>query len=234
VLKPTGLTADVSTTSSVAFHWANPSTGPLPDKYLILNGGTVIGSVPGTVTRYRKGGLAPDTAYQYRIAAERGGTRSAPSDVLVVHTATPPVSAARWQGTWSVAVKIVKGRASIQGARKWTEPWVATPKCASGPCAVRLAVALNGRKFKITLARSGAVYRGKTHATVFPCGKGASAFPIRSALAVRVRLTSAQVASGAWEASAWSGSLTVASPYSSSGNYYCPAATQTASLSGVP
>jgi hypothetical protein len=234
LLKPTGLAADRSTVSSVAFHWADPATGPLPDKYLILHDGKLIGSVPGTVTSYHTGGLAPDTAYQYRIAAERGGKRSVLSAVLVVHTAVPPLSAARWQGTWTVAIKINKGRASIQGARKWTETWVAGPKCASGPCTVRLAAALNGHNFKVTLARSGARYEGTTHSTVFPCGKGSTAFPIRSRLTVRITLKTAHVDNGAWTASAWSGGMVVASPYTSSGNYYCPASTQTASLSGVP
>jgi Protein of unknown function (DUF2510) len=234
LLRPTGLTADPSTVNSVAFHWANPPTGPLPDKYLILHDGKVIGSVPGTVTSYHTGGLAPDTAYQYRIAAERGGKRSVLSAILVVQTAIPPISAARWQGAWSVAIRIIKGRASIQGAKKWNETWVARPKCASGPCTVRLAAAMNGHNFKVTLARSGAKYEGTTHSNVFPCGKGSAAFPIRSRLTVRVTLSKAQVASGAWTASAWSGSLVVASPYTSSGNYYCPASKQTASLSGVP
>ena len=64
-----GLVAGSSTTSSVAFRWAGPASGPPPGKYLILNDGKVIGSVPGTVTSYRGTGLAPATAYQFRVAA---------------------------------------------------------------------------------------------------------------------------------------------------------------------
>jgi fibronectin type III domain protein len=234
LLKPTGLTAGASTISSVAFHWANPASGPPPDKYLVLRGGKVIGSVPGSVTSYHTTGLAPDTAYVYRVAAERGGKRSALSAALVVHTAIPPISAARWQGLSTVAIKIIKGRATIQGTKKWTETWVATPKCTSGPCTVRLAAAMNGHRFKVTMARAGAVYRGTAHSNVFPCGKGSTAFPIRSTLRIRVKLKTAQVTNGAWTASDWSGTMTVVSPYTSSGNYYCPASTQTASLSGAP
>ena len=66
-----GLVAGSSTTSSVAFRWAGPASGPPPGKYLILNDGKVIGSVPGTVTSYRGTGLAPATAYQFRVAAVR-------------------------------------------------------------------------------------------------------------------------------------------------------------------
>src|SRR5579859_3057575 len=117
LLKPTGLTAGTLTTSSVAFHWSNPRTGPLPDKYLILHNGKVIGTVDGSVTSYQATGLAPDTPYQYRIVAERGGKRSVMSAILVVHTAIPPLSAARWQGLWTVAGHITKGSNTITGPK---------------------------------------------------------------------------------------------------------------------
>src|SRR5205823_3703567 len=34
LLRPAGLKAGPASTSSVAFRWASPATGPLPDKYL--------------------------------------------------------------------------------------------------------------------------------------------------------------------------------------------------------
>ena len=95
LLPPAGLKADGSTTSAVMFRWSDPASGPRPDKYQILSSGKVVGLVAGTVTSYRVGGLAPDTAYQYRVAALRDGKRSALSAVLTVNTAAPPVSAAR-------------------------------------------------------------------------------------------------------------------------------------------
>src|SRR5438552_64786 len=98
LLRPAGLTAGPSTTSSVTFRWSRPATGPPPERYVILHDGQVAGSVPGTVTSYRGTGLAPATAYRYRVAAERGGHRSALSPVIVVTTAAPPVPAARLQG----------------------------------------------------------------------------------------------------------------------------------------
>jgi len=69
LLRPAGLTAGPSTTSSVAFRWTGPPTGPPPGRYVILRDGQVAGSVPGTVTSYRGTGLAPATAYRYRVAA---------------------------------------------------------------------------------------------------------------------------------------------------------------------
>src|SRR5262249_39384035 len=121
LLRPTGLTAGPSTTNSVSFGWSTPATGPPPDRYVILRDGEVTGSVPGTATSSQTTGLAPATAYRYRVAAERGGKRSALSSVIVVATATPPVSAARLQGQWAVSIKIIRGGASITGAHSWDE-----------------------------------------------------------------------------------------------------------------
>ncbi|HEX7267560.1 MAG TPA: fibronectin type III domain-containing protein [Streptosporangiaceae bacterium] len=234
LLRPAGLGAGPSTTSSVAFHWAGPATGPPPDKYLILNDGKVIGSVPGTVTSYRGTGLAPATAYQFRVAAVRGGKRSALSSVLVVATSRPPVSAARLDGRWTVGVKIVQGASGLRGIPKshsWDESWRFSPSCAAGPCAVRLVGHFGRLRFKTTLARAGAVYGGKTVGNVFPCGSGSNSFPIRSTLRIRIRVKTAQVAGRAWSAGSWSGTMGIAAPYTSSGAFYCPASHQKASLS---
>ncbi len=206
------------------------------DRYVILHDGKVIGSVPGTVTSYHAAGLAPATAYRYRVAAVRGGKRSALSSVLVVSTSTPPLSAARLQGPWAVAVKIVRGGADLKGAGsgRWTESWLASPKCPAGPCAVRLSGRVNGSRFRATLTRAGAIYTGKTTANVFPCGSGASSFPIQSTLTIRATVTTAQVDNRAWTASSWAGTMVVSAPYTSSGAYYCTASRLTASLSANP
>ena len=236
LLRPTGLLAGPSTTSSVTFRWSPPATGPAPDMYVILTGGKVVDSVPGTVTSYQSTGLAPATAYQYRVAAMRGGKRSAPSAVLVVRTSTPPISAAFLRGTWTTSIKIVRGGANLtgRGSKNWTESWTTSPECSAGPCAVRLTGILNGRTFKATLTPVGAAYRGKTTADVFPCGVGSVSFPIRSTLTIRLAVSTAQVQGLTWTASTWAGTMVVTAPYTSSGNYYCPASRMTASLSGGP
>jgi hypothetical protein len=234
LLRPAGLTQGPSTTSSVALGWSPPATGPAPDQYLILRGGTVIASVPGTVTSYRQAGLAPATAYRYQVAAARGGKRSARSAVLVVRTATPPVSAARLQGPWTVRIKIVRGGAGLTGGNRWDESWTTSPKCTAGACAVRLSGQLNGHRFTTTLTRTGRVYRGKIAGNLFPCGSGAHSFPIRSTVTFRVKVTAAHADNQAWAASSWTGTLVAAAPYTSSGAYYCPASRMTATLSGRP
>ncbi len=127
LLRPTGLTAGTLTTDSVAFHWSNPPTGPLPDKYLILHDGKVIGSVPGTATSYRYHRPRPGHPLRVPVAAERGGKRSAMSTLLAVRTAIPPISAARWQGTWTVNAKFTRGSNTIHGAKHFTDTWLANP-----------------------------------------------------------------------------------------------------------
>jgi hypothetical protein len=233
VLQPTGLAAGLRTTSSVTFHWSGPATGPSPDKYLIFHNGKVISSVPGTVTRFHRTGLAPDTAYGYRVAAVRGGKRSALSRVLTVNTKSPPISAARWQGRWTVDIRITKGASALRGkgATGWTEPWLASPGCAAGPCAVQLTGGLNRQTFKATLARQGAVYTGTTKAEVFRCGNSGNSVPIKSTLTIRVTVTSAQPAQGAWLAGAWSGQMEISSPYTSGKTFYCQAFKLTTTIS---
>jgi hypothetical protein len=232
LLRPTGLTAGPSTTSSVMFRWSRPATGPQPDRYVILHDGRVAGSVPGSVTSYRSTGLPPATAYRYRVAAERGGKRSAPSAVIVVTTATPPVSAARLQGQWTVGIKLTRGGAGLTGPKNWDETWQATPKCAAGPCDVRLSGGLNGYIFKTTLTRAGAVYQGKFAGNVFPCGSKSQSFPIRSTVRIRITVATARVENSQWTAGSWAGHMVVTAPYTASGNFYCPASRQAASLTG--
>ena len=201
---------------------------------MILNGGTVIGTVPGTVTSYRGTGLNPATAYQYRVAAVRGGKRSALSSIMALRTSAPALSTARWEGPWTVRIKVVRGGAVLKGPRplRWAESWQANPKCPAGPCAVRLSGHFNAGNFKVTLTRAGAVYTGKATASVFRCGPRSSSVPTRSTLKIRVTLTTAKGDSGAWAASSWAGTLGVSVPYTSSGTFYCNAFRLKASLSG--
>ena len=231
--QPTGLAAGARTTSSVAFHWSGPATGPPPDKYLILYNGKVVGSVPGTVTSFHSTGLAPDTSYQYRVAAVRDGTRSALSPALTVNTKSPPVSAARWQGRWTVDIRITKGADALRGkgAKGWTEAWRASPTCPSGPCTVKLKGGLNRQTFKATLTRVGAIYTGTTKADVFRCGKPVDSVPIKSTLTIQVTVTKGQPVHRAWLAGAWTGQLEISSPYTSTSTFYCKAFKLTTSVS---
>ena len=129
---------------------------------------------------------------------------------------------------WSPA----RGAAGLTGPKRWAETWQVTPKCAAGPCDVRLSGHINGFAFTTTLARAGAAYRGKIAGNVFPCGSGSKSFPVRSTVRIRITVATARVASQAWTAGSWAGRMVVTAPYTASGNYYCPASRQVASLTG--
>ncbi|MBO0775198.1 MAG: DUF2510 domain-containing protein [Actinobacteria bacterium] len=233
LLRPAGLAAGPATASSVTLRWAPPATGPAPDRYQVRQDGTVVGSVPGTATSYRAAGLSPATSYRYQVAAIRGGKRSALSVALQLTTVTPPTSAGRLAGAWNVAATIIRGAASLTGGvRSWHDTWVTRPACGSGPCAVTLAGHLNGHLFRAHLHRAGGVYRGRASADVFPCGAGAGSFPIRSTLTFKLTVRAAGPSGPAWMATAWAGTLRVASPYTASGNYYCSPSRQILKVSG--
>jgi Fibronectin type III domain len=236
VLRPAGLAAGQATTSSVSFHWSPPATGPLPDQYLVFYNGRIVARLAGTVTSWQATGLAPASDFAYRVQAVRGGMPSPVSAVLLLNTATPPVSDAQLTGPWNVDGKIVEGASSLSGnhGTAWSEYWTTTPQCTNGPCAVRLTGMLNGHSFKVTLARAGAVYTGTTNANVIPCGTGPGSFADPSTLRFRITVTSGGVSGQNWIANGWSGSLVMSSPYVTSGNYFCNPTTLKLTLAGNP
>lgn len=230
VLRPTGLSAGSSTANSIEFRWSRPPTGPPPDTYLILSNGAVAGSVSGTVTSYRQAGLIPATSYQYNVVAVRGGKRSPQSALLTLRTLTPPISQARLQGPWNVDAKNIGSGA---GGQNGSLSWQFSPACAVGACDVILDGQNGVHSFTMKLARAGAVYQGHTAATLYPCGSGANSFPDPATLTIRIRVTAAVGENQVWAATSWVGTMVGTYQYVSSGAFYCPASTFTASLTGA-
>lgn len=237
VLQPIGLAGGTATTSSVAFRWSPPASGPVPDKYLILSSGHVIGSVQGSVTSYQASGLAPETKYQYRVVAERGGIRSPRSALITVATLIPPVSDGRLEGPWNTDLKVVKsGGGSLTVGTTWTDTWSTQPRCTAGACTVTLTGHISPptyyqRGFTVTLTRSGAVYTGTTTAHITDC----SSIAVHNVLTFRITVGQAGVFGQQWLATSWSGTLKMDSPYTSAGgSYYCPAQSRTFSIAGSP
>jgi len=231
VLRPAGLVAGPSTANSIAFHWSRPPTGPLPDKYLILNNGTVAGSVAGTVTSYRQAGLTPATTHQYRVVAVRGGKRSPQSALLTVRTLTPPISQARLQGSWNVYAKNI---VRAPGGRNGYLSWHFGPACAAGACDVILHVKDGRLSFQMRLTRAGAAYSGQTVTSRYPCGSGANSIPDPETLKIRIRVTKAAGENQEWAATSFAGTMVGTSQYVSSAAFYCSASTFKASLAGTP
>lgn len=231
VLRPGGLVAGRSTANSITFRWAQPATGPLPDKYLILSDGRVTGTVAGTVTSYRHAGLTPASTYQYRVVAMRGDKRSPQSASLAVSTLIPPMSQARLQGPWNVYAKNIRHG---PGSRNGTLSWDFIPACAAGACNVVARVQNGKYSFKLTLTRAGAVYRGHAVANFGPCGPRGNSIPDPATLKFRVRIKDAVGDGQVWAASSLAGTMVGSYKYVSSATFYCSASSFKAVLSGTP
>jgi hypothetical protein len=227
VLRPTGLAAGPATVNSIALRWSRPPTGPLPDKYLILDNGRAAGTVPGTVTSYRQADLDPASAYYFRVVAVRGGARSPQSALLTVSTLTPPISRARLQGPWSVYITYP----APAGRRDGSMYWQLSPACAAGACDVTVHGQFAERSFRAKLTRAGGAYRGRTVINGFTCGPGADAGPDPLTLTIRIHITAARGHNHAWTATSFAGTMVQTFQLVSFGTFYCRASTSTGFLS---
>ena len=207
----------------MAFRWSGPPTGPAPDQYEIVQDGQVVGSVPGNVTHYRDGGLAPATSYQLQVIAVRGGQHSRQSPVLNVTTVTPPVSAAALSGAWTASYKTTAVNppdpsSSIgKVGAKWTDPWTFVPRCPAGACNVTLSGTFDGAAFTSSLTRAGAIYTGTAGLDNWAyCVKPSN--KVQVTLHFHIQVQGAKVRGLAWRASSWAGTVIVDFASTAAGN----------------
>jgi hypothetical protein len=158
VLRPTGLTADKLGTNSISLDWSNPASGPVPDKYVILQNNAVAATVPGDVNHFEDSGLAPGTTYDFRVIAYRGRVRSQASHNLYLATKTPPLYEAVLNSFFLVNENIEAGASSVQGDSQgdtWVDGWTFTSNCTLGPCATMLSAQIDGQSFTTQLKPAG-------------------------------------------------------------------------------
>jgi len=217
VLQPTGLAAGSAATASLSIHWSGPHTGPVPDEYEILRDGHEVGTVPGSTTRYIDKGLAPATAYTYRVMAVRGGKVSPASAILSARTATPPVSAGimDWNGTVDYTITNLSN-IDWSESKTWTDLWTFTPACQTTSCAINLSGAFEGYGFTTTLEPSSTpgTYTGTAPLNnYFNC----ESYDSDSMLTITVTVTGADVSNSQWVANSFDGTVDVAVAANSSG-----------------
>ena len=63
---------------------------------------------------------------------------------------------------------------------------------------------------------------------------GADSFPMRDTMSFHIKVSGAHADNRAWTARSWTGALVMSNRFTSSGNLFCPASSQTAALSGAP
>ena len=217
VLQPTGLAVGSAATASLSIDWSGPPTGPVPDEYEILRDGHQVSTVPGSTTRYIDKGLAPATAYTYRVIAVRGGKVSPASAILSARTATPPVSAGvlDWDGTVDYNLTN-SSNINWSGSKTWTDSWTFTPTCRTTSCAINLSGAFEGYDFTSTIEPSSApgTYTGTAQLNDYwTCGS----YESDSTLTITVTVTGAGVSKSQWVANSFEGTVDVAVAANSNG-----------------
>jgi len=216
LLQPTGLAVQGKTTNSLTIDWAGPGVGPLPDTYEILRDGTVIGTVPGTVTNYTDSGLAPGSPYHYQVIAVRGGHQSLVSQPLSGRTTAPPLADARLDWSNSITYTLqwlspLDSKSNKQPGDKWQDSWSFTPRCSSGPCDVRLNGAYDGWPFTTTLTRSGTTYSGTAEIKGYwYCETPSDAVVVTLTITITAKSAAAQGTQ--WVVNSFSGAATLYAP----------------------
>jgi hypothetical protein len=222
VLRPTGLALVSASLNSISFHWSAPATGPAPDEYVILQGGTQVASLPGTSTSYTVTGLDPATPYQFQVIAVRGGKRSPVSATMTASTGTPPLSAAlfNWDGVAKSTTTVIDPPDSVPpwGAigKSSSDPWTVTSDCGSDQCGATVSGAIFENTFSMRLNRgtSGAQYTGTTTVNNFSTCDGK---PVSGdTLSISITITHATLVANVWTADKWDGTATLYFPGSAS------------------
>jgi serine/threonine protein kinase len=228
VLPPAQFTSDTQTANSVTLDWSNPASGPLPDKYVILQNGATAATVPGDVNHYQDNNLSPATKYDFRIIAYRGSVQSKSSPDLPVATQTPPLSAAVLDSTTKVTETLNSGGSgvtwTINGDKEadgdtWQDSWVFTSSCTTGPCPATLTGAVNGIDFTANLTASGnGGYAGTADVNNYwYCGTDTTNYT-DSELAIQLTPVTAGPSGTRWAVSKFSGSMTWTIEPNSNGN----------------
>ena len=239
---PTALDVVGRTTASVTLRWSPPTTGRVPDGYVVLRDGKDVANLPGAARSYRDAGLVPVTTYSYTVVTVKDSLRSAPSAALDVTTLAPPVTSARVSGTFIVDGKVVSAPAgdTIGGApsvgQTFSSTWTFTPKGSSTPSSVVVSGEFVGHPFSVTLRPSGGAYTGSTKTHLTHCDAPNGSRDITDTVRLSLRVKTAEVVSKAWSAMSWTGRLKVDNPYTAVGNtgWYCPSGSLTATLTGTP
>lgn len=215
---PTAATTGKVTMDSVVLSWSAPQ-GVAPERYVVLRDGKEIARVPAGTRTYRDGSLPPGASFSYSVIAVTRGQRSDASAEVKVTTLTPPVPDARLQDSWDVTLAVTNaGKSRLKVGDREVDSWAFTPSCATGPCSVSLSATFSDRSYKVALKRHGAVYQGSAKVHLLDCAGAA----VTNTVAVTAKVTRGQMRGGSWVASRWTGTVVLSSPYTRSGNYYCP------------
>jgi hypothetical protein len=201
VSPPSDLTAEANA-FSVVLTWVAPVGDPQVEEYTVYRDGSPISSVPAPEASFTDEDVVPGRRYSYEVEAQAGelvSTRVAAETT----TPTPPLRAARVEGTFSVRTKEL----SSTGYTRLREPtygWQFRPRCRSGACDVRWS-SLQQKRVRGLVNRHGARYQGSYTGFFNVLCSGARA---TSSVTIRFRVAAARPIGSEWRAARLLGTLT--------------------------
>jgi hypothetical protein len=181
--------------------WEVP-VGASVDHYEVSRDGIVV-QEDLVVTSWTDPAVEPRTRYVYEVLAiDAAGTSGPPASVSIV-TGAPPLSQARLEGAFIVAMRVQNSRGIDDPVEDGDLVFRFRPRCAGGPCAVAWTVA--SHPSTAILARRGAVYRrrARTPFLIRDCFGRTN----DEALVVRIRVREAAAIDGDWRAQDISGAI---------------------------
>ena len=240
---PTGLKAAKVGPNSITIQWSRPSQASPPDGYVVVRDDTEVASLSGTTGSYTDTGLTPATTYRYVVLSTTAGLVSDPSSVLAVATQTPSIASAHLAGSWPVAgtVSKVSGSVTLGGdaalGQKFSWTWDFASTCTVGPCAATVSGTFASHPFSLKVTPTNGTYKGSTVVHISHCKGLNGTVDIKNTLRLNLTVNKAALRSDIWSATAWKGTLTLSSPYTSGGSSgtlrsYCPASSLTTSVTG--
>jgi hypothetical protein len=175
--------------------------------------------VPGSTTSYTIQGLSPGHACQCTVAATWGTATSAPSAAVTAATMDPPLN-----GQLPVTVKTLStpgGASSLGVGDHWGDEWTFAPRCSGTACTMTVhadlaAPGFSVKEFTVLMHGSGGRYSGTTKAQISSCVN----VDVNNTITLTVAAGSGGISNGAWQK--WSGAMEVSSPYTVTGDEYCP------------
>ncbi len=114
--RPTGVSSDFPTATSVSVGWSAPPTDAGVDRFVIQRDGRDVGSVSGTATSYVDKGLTSASKHHYVVFAVAGGDRSVGSKTLTVRMPSPLPTDVRLSGVTPTSATVT-----------WSAPAEGTP-----------------------------------------------------------------------------------------------------------
>ena len=201
------VTATPASPIEIKLTWS-PASGTV-DKYIVYRDGDLVATVSGSVTTYDDTLLRPTHLYTYSVeAADPSGRLSAQVSTSVTTPNPPPLSQARVEGQFLVKATFVSENFTnfrVGSTRRFA--WQFDPRCAEGPCRVRIKINAPQEHFPL-LARKGGTYSVKGTAELGRCGSS----NLITTITIKFHVTKGRYIAGVWRATAIQGTFNEFAP----------------------